>query len=103
MPYSPDYIREPGSREWTLAKMDQIREYVNDPHREVLNGLAEVACFMGWSVSKLRRQIRRYAFPCASATAERGALVISTKTAIRQWIAENHLNAVIKHDWDQVA
>jgi hypothetical protein len=104
--FSPTFLANApkGSREFNKQEIHDIdlASIVFNPNKEILNGLAEVACFMDWSIGKLRKFIRWYGFPCASPTGKGGTMVCASKIAIRQWQAENHLHSVVKNNWDGV-
>jgi hypothetical protein len=65
--------------------------------KETLKSLAEIACFMGCSINKVRDCIQMRGLPAAQV----GNSYMVTKEGIRIWLQQQHLAAVEKHMWDR--
>lgn len=70
--------------------------------KESLNGLAEIAAYLGISISTVRKYIKRYGMPAASFGGP-GGKYLTTKTIVTDWARQSHLVMVIQHNWDRKA
>jgi hypothetical protein len=64
--------------------------------KETLNGLAEIAAYLDWGITKTRHYIKCKGLPATQA----GRNYFTTKQSIQQWVREQHLRDVETHNWD---
>lgn len=67
--------------------------------KEVLVGLAEIACYLECSISVVRRWIKEKGLP-AMALGDQGMPYRTSKFLINRWMAQSHIDRIEKFNWD---
>ena len=86
------------SQEKNRARIEALGLPAKIRDQECLNGLAQIAAYMGCSITKVRRLINNGGMP---ATRYGNGQYFTAKEVIIQWLKQGHLNMVISHDWDK--
>lgn len=87
------------SRELTKQQIRELGLVEAIQHKEILNGLAEIAAYTGYSIRTIRRAIDHHGL-IAGHNGDSGKY-ITTKENIRIWLAQKHLSQVIKRNSDK--
>lgn len=66
--------------------------------QEILRTLAEIGCYLGYSITKVRQSIKNYGLPAAP---EPNGQWFTTKSLIDRWISEKHVKAISDRNWDK--